>query len=123
MKYRIKNGILCILIGISLFMIFHFSLRPECLFKKLTSIPCPACGLTRAFLELLKGNIISSFSYNILAVPVLIGMLVSMWLIMEGFFKNQDLFFPKMFSFFQKYYPFIFVLLFISWIVNIIRNI
>ena len=123
MKYRIKNGILFILIGISLFMIFHFSLRPECFFKKLTSIPCPACGLTRAFFEILKGNIIQSFSYNILAIPLFLGMLISIWFIIEGFFKNQDFFFPKLFSFFQKYYSFIFLSLVISWIVNIIRKI
>lgn len=123
MKYRIKNGILLILVGISLFMIFHFSLRPECLFKKMTSIPCPACGLTRAYLEILKGNIIQSFSYNILAVPLFIGMLISIWLIIEGFFKNQDLFFSKMFSFFQKYDKFILFLLLISWILNIMRQI
>ena len=123
MSYRIRNGILLILIGISLFMIFHFSLRPDCLFKKITSFPCPACGMTRAFEEILKGHFLSSFSYNILAFPVLIGMLISIWFIMEGFFKNQDFFFPKMFSFFQKYYPFIFVLLLISWIINIIHQI
>jgi len=44
----------------------------ECLVKSIFHIPCPGCGLTRAFLELLHFNIIGSLSYNILAIPLIL---------------------------------------------------
>ncbi len=35
-----------------------------CLFDRLIGIECPACGMTRAFCEISKGNIESACNYN-----------------------------------------------------------
>ncbi len=35
-----------------------------CYFKSIAGIPCPGCGLTRAFLSLLYGDIASAFFYH-----------------------------------------------------------
>ncbi|MBX7182076.1 MAG: DUF2752 domain-containing protein [Bacteroidia bacterium] len=35
-----------------------------CMFKQLTSLPCPSCGSTRAILELAHGNFMHSFLLN-----------------------------------------------------------
>ena len=35
-----------------------------CPFHLITGIPCPGCGMTRAFLALAKGDLITAFHYN-----------------------------------------------------------
>jgi hypothetical protein len=52
----------------------------HCIFKALFHIPCPGCGLTRAFQELLQFNFIGALSYNLLAIPLIlyfVGLFVS----------------------------------------------
>jgi len=36
-----------------------------CLFNKIIGIPCPVCGITRAFCELSKGNITQAYYLNL----------------------------------------------------------
>ena len=44
-----------------------------CLFKYLTGIDCPGCGLTRAALSLLKGDVRAAAGYNVMvfSLPLL----------------------------------------------------
>ena len=35
-----------------------------CTYKKLLGIPCPGCGMTRAWLCLLKGDIVNAFRWH-----------------------------------------------------------
>ncbi len=37
---------------------------PVCLFHALTGLPCPGCGLTRAFSSLLHGQVQAAFAYH-----------------------------------------------------------
>jgi len=69
-QYEVNILITNILI-ISVFVIFRSTLidfanvLPHfCLFEKITSIQCPACGITRAFCELSSGNIIQAYKIN-----------------------------------------------------------
>lgn len=39
-------------------------LAPDCMFKRLTGIPCPTCGSTRAVLYLSHGDIATAFFMN-----------------------------------------------------------
>ena len=43
-----------------------------CIYQKVLGIPCPACGLQRSFIELLKGDIIESLTIYPPLIPVLI---------------------------------------------------
>lgn len=43
-----------------------------CLFKNTVGIPCPGCGMTRALLSVLKGDLITAFYYHPLWVVVIL---------------------------------------------------
>ena len=59
-----------ILLGLTfIFSILNIRICPFFYFFK---VPCPGCGLTRSIHSLFKGNIISSFKYNILGIPLVI---------------------------------------------------
>ena len=45
-----------------------------CLFKNLTGVPCPSCGMTRAFLFLGHGYVLKASALNPLAAPVALAL-------------------------------------------------
>lgn len=57
---------LTLILGIA-FILNFFNVR-LCPFFNVFKIPCPGCGLTRAFKLLLTGHILSSLKYNPLAI-------------------------------------------------------
>jgi hypothetical protein len=62
--------------------VFHIDLfrllpnRSLCLFHNVTHLPCPGCGMTRAFVSLGQLHIIQALSYNPFCIPLLILMLL-----------------------------------------------
>ncbi|WP_028980589.1 DUF2752 domain-containing protein [Sporocytophaga myxococcoides] len=98
----------------------HFTL---CIFKRITGIPCPGCGMGRATLELMKGDFAEAFLYNILSIPFSILIIISLIWMFVDLFRQKDTFFVYI----QKgmklqYRILIFVVLVMNWIVNIIRG-
>lgn len=97
---------------------------PVCIFKAVTGIPCPGCGMGRATLELLKGNVLKSFDYNILCIPFTLSIIISLiWLLRDTFIKKETFF-----SFIKQdiKLPFkliLFSIIIADWILNIIRQI
>jgi len=93
-----------------------------CLFKLATSIPCPGCGMGRATLALLNGDIPLSFSYNILCIPFTLAIIISLaWLTIDILIKRETFFkFVKQ-DISNKYKLLLFGLLIIDWTINIIR--
>lgn len=49
--------------------------RDVCIIKNVTGIPCPGCGLTRAGVALLHGDLYQAMLYHGLIVPVIIFIL------------------------------------------------
>lgn len=53
----------------------------ECPFFRVTGIPCPGCGLTRAVILLLKGDVLASLRFHAFA-PILLLTAVSLVLVL-----------------------------------------
>ncbi len=47
-----------------------------CPFKMIFKIPCPTCGVTRALLALLRGDIASYMKFNPMALPLFVSVAV-----------------------------------------------
>ncbi len=75
-----------LILGIYIFLSLKF--RIYCPIKKLTGIPCPACGSTRAVLALLRGDFKAYLSFNPFAVPLLFVVLGFCHI---GLFKRRSL--------------------------------
>ena len=119
-KKIIKLIVLFILLVFSLLVVFVFDLN--CIFKSIFHIPCPGCGLTRAFKLILKGHFIQSLKYSVLALPILLFLVLYLITLIYDIIKKTDIN-SKYLNFFVKHYKFILVLVLISWILNIVRGI
>ncbi|HRH10929.1 MAG TPA: DUF2752 domain-containing protein [Bacteroidia bacterium] len=50
-----------------------------CSFKSLFGVPCPGCGMQRALLSLLKGDLLHSLQLNPALIPFIITILYSLF--------------------------------------------
>ena len=50
-----------------------------CVFKNVTTLPCPGCGLSHSFCEIGKGDLASAFAWNWMGIP-LFGFGILVWL-------------------------------------------
>jgi hypothetical protein len=95
-----------------------------CIFKLVTHIPCPGCGMGRATLELFKGNIISSLNYNILSIPFNLTIIISLlWLIIDLIKKKETFFKYINHEIKMPYKLLVLGLIIIDWNINIFRHI
>ncbi|SFC19308.1 Protein of unknown function [Clostridium uliginosum] len=51
-------------IGVLALIISHYINQPICIFYRFIGIPCPTCGMTRAFENILKGNLIEALKFH-----------------------------------------------------------
>jgi len=75
--------VLLIIVAYSVFA--HIFLGTSCLFASTTGIPCPGCGVTRAFFALLDGHLMESLQLHPLMIPsaVYICVYAVLWLVCE----------------------------------------
>jgi len=66
---------------------------PRCFINNITGFPCPGCGMSRASLALLNGDIQLSLSYNVLCIPFTIAIITALiWLTLDIFRKRTTFF-------------------------------
>lgn len=62
-----------------------------CVFKRVTGLPCPSCGTTRAVSYLFNGEIVKSLFLNPFGILVAVIMVVSPgWIIWDTIAKKQS---------------------------------
>lgn len=98
-----------------------------CLFKKVTTVPCPSCGTTRSVMQLLRGNSISAILINPLGIIVgLIMVIAPLWISYDLIQKKQSFYttYLKIESTLRKRKVAIvlIVLVLANWIWNIKKN-
>lgn len=119
---RTKNNLI-ILIVVSIYLVFiKFTNIRICLIYNLFHIPCPACGLTRAYIALAHGDILQSLKYNILAIPIAIFFALYVIFSFIDDIKNTN----RLEEFFKKYkiviVTSVVILVVISFCINISRG-
>jgi len=66
-KEKSSKIILLVLLIVYFFVAYsvmnHYNI--SCVFKEIFGVPCPGCGMTRAFLSLMKLDIYGAFRHNI----------------------------------------------------------
>lgn len=77
MKNRVKSIVILIILIIIFYAFGIYGVNANCIFKSITNIECPACGLTRAFRSIIKLDFITAIKYNILSIPIAILVVVS----------------------------------------------
>jgi hypothetical protein len=109
-------------------VIFFKEKHIGCLFKKVTTYPCPSCGTTRSVQLVFKGEFFSSFILNPFGILVATIMLVVPFWIGIDLIKKSDSFF----KFYKASEQFIskkpiaillFLLVILNWYWNIKKNI
>lgn len=111
-----KNNFLTIFLVIGIAFILNFFNIRICLFFNIFKLPCPGCGLTRAIKLILKGRIIESFNYNILAFPIIIAFGIYFVFFIIGKRKLLDDFLKRHI---KALLIISIILVLISWIINI----
>ena len=68
---------LFVILGVLLYAVILYIFQIGCPILRFTGIPCPGCGMTRAWLAVLRGDLVTAFSYNAMfwSVPILCLML------------------------------------------------
>ena len=119
-----KNKILILssYIGLVLIFLIFNKYHIPCLFKQLLNIPCPSCGMTRAFKAMISFNFKKALSYNILSIPLfIILIIIFITTLTDILFNKNNL--KKLTTLIVKNYRIIIMLIIINWIINIYKDI
>jgi hypothetical protein len=99
-----------------------------CIFKNVTSLPCPSCGSTRSLISLMTGGFREAFYLNPFGYIIFIFLTIApIWIFLDYLLKRESLFnvFQLIQHKFQKRaYQLVFILIILSnWIWNIGKGI
>lgn len=119
-----KNKILILLsyLGLILIFLLYTKLNISCLFKNMFNLPCPSCGMTRAFIAILSLKFQKAIYYNILSIPLFLILIIIFLTNLIDIIYNKK-YLDKIIKLIIKNYYIIIILLIISWIINIYKHI
>lgn len=86
--------------SIFIILIFLIITKFTCLIKLITGFPCPACGITRAYISLLHLKFVDAWNYNPLFwfIPYVVIFITMQHKPLFNNKKNESLFFIIVFS-------------------------
>lgn len=64
---------LAVTLGIGIYAAILYALPFSCIFKEIFGFKCPGCGITRALLAVLRGNLKAAFEFHwmVFSLPIL----------------------------------------------------
>lgn len=99
-------------------------LVPPCLFHFVTGLPCPGCGGTRAFVSLLRGDLVQSFLYHpVVPFCFLLYVIFMLTQTISRIFQKTTRFRFRALSFRLEYVYVAVLLIFVQWIIKLIAAI
>jgi len=81
LRSKTKRVLLINLTFVAVLAFYYFVLsllRISCPIKAIFNIPCPTCGVTRALICLVKGDIGGYFKYNAFALPLVFAVILEL---------------------------------------------
>lgn len=94
-RYKNLFILLFIIGGYSVFFWLQNRLTPEeiefCMFKNITGIPCPGCGMGRGTNALFHGNLMHSFLLHPLAIPFNAAVFAAFLFLIKDVVKNENM--------------------------------
>lgn len=114
--------------GYIVLLLMDYGLNHEyktiCPFKLISGLPCPGCGMGRASLALLHGNITQSLYYNLLCIPFTLFVAVSfLWLIKDLIMRKESFLILIKQPISKKHKIIILIILIANWIINIYHQV
>lgn len=98
-----------------------------CVFKNITTYPCPSCGTTRSVISIFQGKYFNALQINPIGFIIsLIVIICPIWILFDIIFKKQSLFVyykktEKLIRTPRIYIPLI-ILISINWIWNVYKG-
>ena len=123
-NFKLKYlGIILILIA-GYFFLFNFSTSIDghtvCIFKKVTGVPCPACGSIRATIQIIHGDFWSSILINPFGLLTNLLILISLFWMIFDVIKNKETYMPFLNKDWNKKFKItVFIIIIANWIWNI----
>lgn len=102
--------------------LFHIPLPGICVFRSVTGIPCPGCGLARSMVTAIHGGVAKSLEYHRL------GFIVLVYLFLQFIYRGGVLIFPNFRKRFARFETILnrgiillAVILVLNWIITLFR--
>lgn len=99
-----------------------------CPIKRVTSLPCPSCGVTRSVIQLFQGNFYKAMMINPLGYIVALVLLVApFWILLDVLYRRSSLFqvyrHAERVLIQRRYAILLGMLILLNWIWNILKGI
>lgn len=80
-----RSGSVFVLLAVLICILLpYLSAGGLCIIRRVTGFPCPGCGMTRAVLSLLRGDIRTAFAYH----PLWVTLPLLAWLMLRAVFPH-----------------------------------
>lgn len=114
-----------IIVLLEIFLCYTFLIKEYtigCLFKTIFNVSCFSCGLTRAFKSIINFNLIESFKYNLLGIPIFLFLVyINILLICDIIFNKEKA--NYCLKKIGSYYKEIILVIIINTVINNVRGI